>query len=110
MAIKKRFRDLIERSPVDLNPPEAIVLTYCVCCVGNNACGWNGWTVEAALRHGEVLRTEDMLLLYDADQRCPRCGNETFRTGSSFEYNINPIPLAGELSADIEILPVEYED
>jgi len=71
----------------DLETPDYAWLTYAVCVLTEDACGWGGWILEGVFKKtGErhATGTGDKLLPGgDDEQICPRCGRTLFRTEAS---------------------------
>ena len=81
MAFPAKFRHLLELTADDLDMPDYLWLTYAVCAVTAEGCGWGGWMIDAAFhRDGQkhATGTGDRLLSAVDEQVCPRCGHETF--------------------------------
>ena len=104
MPFPRKYQHLIEIGLGGVDAPDYVWLTYAVCAVTAEGCGWGGWMIEAALRHdGEKHPTSigDRLLPAVDDQICPRCGRETYRTGAT----IRLVPSADQSSP---LASVEY--
>jgi hypothetical protein len=114
MALPRKFQHLIELSEADVPRPDYVWLAYAVCATEVESCGWGGWMIEGAFqRTGErhPTGTGDRLLAAADDQRCPRCGRPTYRTGVT--QRLEP---AGAQEAtlrpgvDYEAVPPSYHD
>jgi len=113
MAFPAKFRHLLELTADDLDMPDYLWLTYAVCAVTAEGCGWGGWMIDAVFhRDGQkhATGTGDRLLSAVDEQVCPRCGRETFRT---VDLRVEPSadqtpPLRPGI--DYEVLPTEYDD
>src|SRR5689334_22688402 len=77
MPFPQKFRGLIEIREDEVNIPDIVYLSYSVCAVGNESCGWGGWTIESAKRVMDDAEQE----VFEADtgQKCPRCGRDLYR-------------------------------
>jgi len=108
MAIPKKFKHLIETKLQDVEVPDYIWLTYAVCAMERESCGWAGWMIEVAYKKTEEkypTRTGEKVLPAMMDQVCPRCGRTTFRTAASIQM----VPSGEPSRPDVECLPIEYE-
>jgi hypothetical protein len=115
MAFPAKFRHLIERTAAEVEKPDYVWLSYAVCAVTAEACGWEGWTIEAAFRRDgkkHPTGTGDRLVRAADEQICPRCGRQTFRT--EVELRVEPSadqsPPHGRAGIDYEVVPIEYEE
>jgi len=111
MALPRKFKHLIEIKLKDVEVPDYVWLTYAVCAVKKDSCGWGGWMIEAAFKKtGErhPTGTGDKLLPAMMDQFCPRCGRDLFRTAAS--VRMVPSEDQTEPMPEYECLPIEYED
>jgi len=114
MAFPRKFRHLIELTETDVPRPDYVWLSYAVCAVEQESCGWGGWMIEAAYERTAERHptgTGDRLLPAVDEQRCPRCGRETYRTGVT--QRLEPAddqapPLRP--GADYVIAPPVFED
>ncbi len=104
MAFPKKFRELIEIENGDIETPDYLWLTYAVCAVNEESCGWGGWMVEAVFKQSEENHntiTRDKILPSVDEQICPICKGEIYRTGANFKF---------DLSKDQETSLIEGED
>ena len=107
MPFPRRFQHLIEAELADVEGPDYVWLTYAVCAVSSDACGWGGWMIEAAFgRTGErhPTATGDKLVSAVDNQMCPRCGRQTYRTGASLRFE------ASEEQSPARRPGVDYEE
>lgn len=111
MRYPRKFQPLLETTIVDVEQPNIAWLTYAVCAMTYDACGWAGWILEAVFgvaREGETFRALPM----SDKQVCPRCGRMLFRTAASLRFELsddqtNPHGVAGK---DYEVTAMEYEE
>src|SRR5437762_656207 len=85
MRFPRKFRRLLEIERGDVEEPDYVWLAYAVCALSPEACGWGGWTIEAAFKETaerHATATGDRALPAAQDQLCPNCGGDTFRTGA----------------------------
>jgi hypothetical protein len=86
---RNRLQDL---TASDVIPPAYVVVTYAVCTVNENACGWAGWLLEGAFAISEdksgILANGDNPLPSVSVQICPNCGGTVFRTDTAQLYNL----------------------
>ncbi len=114
MGIPRRFKSLIETELKDVDIPDYAYLTYAVCAIDKESCGWAGWMIEAVFKKtGKEYPTGtgDKLLPAMMDQVCPRCGKVTWRTMASIVVvPSNDQELRAGARRDYDILEVEYDD
>jgi hypothetical protein len=86
MPFPEKFRALIELRENQVTVPDYVWLSYGVCAVEEDSCGWRGWIIESAwkLTGGDRHEVE---VEADAEQRCPLCG---YRTGVEKQFRLNP--------------------
>jgi hypothetical protein len=113
MAFPAKFRQLIELTAADVEKPDYVYLSYAVCAVTKEGCGWGGWMIEAAFRRdgkNHPTGTGDRLLSAADEQICPRCGGETFMT--EVDLCMEPVGETKRLrqGIDYEVVPIEYEE
>jgi hypothetical protein len=113
MPFPRKFRHLLELTAEQVEMPDYLWLSYAVCAVTSEGCGWGGWMIEAAFRRDgqkHPTGTGDRLVSAADEQDCPECGRETFRT---VELRVEPsADQSKHLRAgiDYEVAPMEYED
>ena len=115
MAFPRKFKELLETELDDVNVPDYLMLTYAVCGCFSDSCGWAGWIIEGALQKTKErysTGTGGKLLPADYEQRCPKCGKSTFRTGASIvmEPTPNPSKYKSLLAMEFKSDPMTYED
>ena len=114
MPFPKKFKTLLESELKDVEIPDYVWLTYAVCALERDSCGWGGWIIEGAFKKSAVQNatsTGDKLLNAADEQICPRCGKGLYRTAASVRYEPSKDqtrPLVPDV--DYEVLPLEYED
>jgi hypothetical protein len=109
MPFPRKFKQLLEIELTDVEHPDYLVLTYVVCACDPDACGWGGWTLEAAFREDSTAERGARALPSDSSQRCPRCGKVTFRTLVSVEYTPSEDQTRIEIGTD-NVAELDYED
>jgi hypothetical protein len=86
---RNRLQDL---TASDIRSPDYVVVTYAVCSVDENACGWAGWLLEGAFAISEdksgILANGDNPLPSVSLQICPNCGGTVFRTDTAQQYDL----------------------
>ena len=116
MGYPKKFKQLLESTLNDVERPDYVWLTYAVCAMTADACGWDGWTIEGAFKQTDKLyptATGDKALTSDNEnQRCPRCGRQLFRTQATIRLTPsgNQISTTGVPVIDYEVVPMRYDD
>src|SRR5579864_7803091 len=92
MPFPQKFRDLIELREGQLTIPDYVWLSYAVCAVEEDSCGWGGWIIESAWKTIGGKREEEVNA--DTDQCCPSCGKLLFRTEveKQFRFKSNAGP------------------
>lgn len=89
MPFPEKFRKLIELREEEIVVPDYVWLSYAVCVVEEESCGWRGWIIESAWKLvGESLKEVDVEA--DTEQRCPICGRQVYRTGIEKQFRLNP--------------------
>lgn len=112
MAFPKKFRSLLESTSENVTVPTYVFLTYAVCGMTPDACGWSGWVLDGVfevdgIRHNTA--TGDKLLSSISSQICPNCGRETFRTAATFE--LDQSESSHHIGSEPEnSTPLEYKD
>lgn len=113
MGFNKKFKHLLELELKDVEVPDYVIMTYAVCAVEREACGWGGWMIEAAFKRTEKkdwpTGTGDKLVETFDLQLCPRCGRETFRTDASIIVE-NPKPFVYEGPGAAPVQPIQYDE
>jgi hypothetical protein len=116
MLYPAKYRDLLELTLKDVEVPDYAWLTYSVCAMTKDACGWGGWIIEALFkRTGEhhATGTGDKVLPHaDEMQICPQCGRVLFRTSASVRMDLSAdqTPVHGQEGIDYEVSEMRYED
>ena len=112
MPYPKKYKNLLEIRLRDVEVPDYVFLTYTVCACDHNSCGWGGWMIEAGFKKDAAQHntaTGDRSLSVNSEQRCPKCGRETFRTMASVLFEPSEDQsLAREGSEEIAML--DYDD
>ena len=72
----KKLKELEDLSAADVIAPDFALLTFAVCTLGVDACGWGGWLLEAAWR----TEAEFSPVPAVTNQICPQCQKTLFRT------------------------------
>ena len=113
MAFPAKFKDSLELTLEEVERPDYLWLTYAVCGVYEDSCGWEGWVPEAIFRETAERHptgTGDKLLP-GLEDLCPRCGKRLFRTAASLRFEVSdeqtPVREPGK---DYEVAQMEYED
>lgn len=88
MAFPDKFRALVELGEKDVSIPDFVWLSYAVCAVEEESCGWRGWIIESAWKIDPKTRKE-MPVEADTHQRCPVCGRQLYRTGVEKQFRLN---------------------
>jgi hypothetical protein len=107
-----KFRALIETTLDGVEKPDYLWMTYSVCACSADACGWAGWTIEAAFkksRRPHPTGTGDKLLSAQDHQNCPVCGRDLFRTEASVKYEPSADQTTPAAGTPIVSVPLEYE-
>jgi hypothetical protein len=103
MPFPRRFQSLIETKPGDVVRPAYVWVTWLVCAVTTDSCGWAGWYLESA-------HTDTGAALPADDQRCPACGREAYRTIQyRYDFAVIQCPPHGEAGTDYGVVDIEYE-
>ena len=103
MTFPRKFKSLLEKTAKDVELPKTAGVTYAVCAVEQDSCGWAGWILES-------IKGANGELIADTDQICPQCGKQMFRT----EVSVKMEPSMNQTSdlvpgQDYEVAPMEYE-
>ena len=76
----------------DVYLPDYAILTYAVCAIDENGCGWGGWLLEGAFATSDakdgILANGDHPLPSIDLQICPNCRGEVFRTDTAQVYDL----------------------
>lgn len=116
MGFPAKFRDLLELTLQDVEVPDYAWLTYAVCGMTKDACGWGGWIIEGVFKttaeHHATGTGDKALPSGEELQRCPRCGGELFRTSASVRMtpSEDQTPVHGTPGIDYEIADMHYEE
>ena len=115
MPYLRRFKKLLETELTDVVRPDYMWLTYAVCAVSRDACGWGGWIIEGVFQirpHGNDQPRTDIVLNANEQQICPICGEVVYRTGASlrFEPSLDQTHTWAQPGIDYDIAPMEWED
>lgn len=115
MILPAKYRHLRDLTASDIEQPDYAWLTYAVCGVADDACGWHGWIIEALFKQTEKrypTGTGDKLLDADDCDACPRCGGALFRTEVSvrFERSADQTPVHGRAGVDYEVAAISDGD
>ena len=110
MGFPRKFKELLEIEPCDVDRPDEAWLTYAVCATEKDSCGWGGWMLEDIRKNADG-KDSSLVLPAFCEQVCPRCGKETFRTGATLKF-VPSSDQTGRLVAgvDYEELPIEYDE
>ena len=110
----KKFKKLIEIQKNDIDNPDYIFLTYAVCAVQADSCGWGGWVIEAAYQKSDKkyqTSTGDKLLPTCYCDVCPKCGNQLFRTDACILLEPSQKEISSLLiKMDYQQVPIQYDD
>ncbi len=89
-------KSLEEIEAADVTAPDYAVLTFAVCTLSENACGWGGWLLEGAFAISEaksgILWNGDNPMPAVTLQICPNCRGELFRTDTAQVYRLEGLP------------------
>ena len=104
MKFPSKYRKLLETKLGEVNLPSEVWLTYAVCGLYQESCGWTGWIIES------VIDNKGKQLSAANEQKCEVCGKSMFRT----EATIKLIPASDQtpkliLGRDYEVSQMEYE-
>jgi hypothetical protein len=104
MPFPEKFRALIELREGQVSIPDYVWLSYAVCAVDEESCGWGGWIIESAWKTtGEAVEQ----VRADTDQRCPVCGEPLFRTEIEKQFRFNP-DAAPKIDYPYETVPIKF--
>ena len=108
MAFPRKYKNLIETEKEDVTTPSHAWITYCVCAVNYNSCGWGGWSLEAIF-HNPNANAGEKILEAQTNQVCPVCGGETYRTGVSYRFDLSSNQASPD-NFEYNGLPMEFTD
>ena len=87
---RKRLMNL---TPKDIELPDYAVLTFAVCALDADACGWGGWLSEGAFimvpDGSGILQNGDNPLPSVTAQICPNCGRTLFRNDTAQVFELS---------------------
>ncbi len=114
MGFPRKFKALLETKLNDVESPDYLWLTYAVCAMSTDACGWGGWIVDGAFKKTDEKHptgTGDKLLNTACEAKCPQCGKDLFRTEASVRYepSEDQTPVHGLPGVDYDVSPIEYD-
>lgn len=111
MKFPRKFKNLLEIELKDVDSPDEAWLTYAVCALKNDSCGWGGWMLEAALKRPNSDGSFTAISASD-EQICPRCGRQTFRTGATLKFvqSSDQTDPSGVPCVDYEVTTIEYDE
>ena len=84
MPFPLKFKTRLELSKEEVDTPSEAWITYAVCGCEPEACGWEGWILEAV-----ASGIEKKQLRIDDSQRCPSCGKPLFRTEATYRFSVS---------------------
>lgn len=115
MAFPEKFRHLLEIELRDVDTPDHAWITYAVCGLTPDACGWQGWILESLFKKDakETNANADQqpLPIDNFEQRCPRCRRLLFRTSATMRFapSANQASPQGRPGVDYDTSPLDYE-
>lgn len=104
MPFPAKFRHLIEAREDQVKVPDYVWLSFAVCAVEEDSCGWGGWMIESAWKAIENAESE---VTADTDQRCPNCGKPLFRTEVEKQYVLNS-KAGPKISFEYDTAPIQF--
>ncbi|HTG32019.1 MAG TPA: hypothetical protein VLB76_03735 [Thermoanaerobaculia bacterium] len=116
MSFPAKYRGLLELTLKDVEVPDYAWLTYAVCGVTSDACGWGGWIIDGIFKQTaehHATGTGDKALPNGDDlQTCPRCGRTLFRTSASIRMTLSAdqAPVHGVPGVDYDVADMQYDD
>lgn len=116
MSFPAKYRHLLELTLKDLEAPDYAWLTYAVCALTEDSCGWGGWIIEGVFKKTEDRHptgTGDKALPNgDGCQTCPQCAHQLFRTSASIRMtpSEDQRPVHGVPGVDYEVTEMEYSE
>jgi hypothetical protein len=106
MSFPEKFRALVELREGQVTVPDYVWLSYAVCAVEEDSCGWRGWVIESAWKIvGEDLK--EIEVEADTEQGCPVCGKQAFRTGVEKQFRLNP-DAGPKITYPYETAPITF--
>lgn len=113
MGFPRKFKERLELELKDLERPDYLWLTYAVCGVEKESCGWEGWIVESVTTKAEedqpTGKWKRPLPIRDYD--CVECGRPLFRTGASLRFEVSADQTPHwVLGVNYEAEEMEYDD
>lgn len=106
MAFPEKFRALIELKEEQVTVPDYVWLSYAVCATEDDSCEWQGWIIESAWKVVGDERKE-IEVEADAEQHCPRCGKQLYRTGVEKQFQLNP-HAGPKITFPYRTTPIKY--
>ena len=82
MPFPQKYKGLIELSHDQVEQPTHAWVSYSVCAVEEDSCGWQGWILDGVFK-------DDVLLPSDDDLSCPKCGRSLYRVGVEYKLDIS---------------------
>lgn len=104
MPFPEKYRTLIELQDDQVTVPDFVWLSYAVCAVEEDSCGWRGWIIESAWKGVGKNRQQ---VEADTEQCCPVCGKRLYRTAVEKQFQLNPTG-GPKLEYPYEEVPVTY--
>ena len=90
--------------------PDEVWLSFALCVVEEDSCGWAGWIIESAWKSRGTGGATDRRAVAAADsQKCPNCGKTSFRTALEKQYMLNPVQPP-KLDYSYDSVPLVFED
>jgi hypothetical protein len=106
MPFPEKFRALIELRDGEVVVPDYVWLSYAVCAVEEESCGWRGWIIESAWKVvGED--SKEVEVEADSEQCCPVCSKQVYRTGIEKQFRLNP-NAGPKIGYAYETVPVTF--
>jgi len=108
----RKFRELLETK--DAVRPLHVALRHVVCARDVEACGWQGWMLEAAWRapvdEAEAAREPYERLVPIAAHRCPRCGRRLVESDVEGQDLVACEDPHAAFRFDYDVAAIEYRD
>lgn len=105
MPFPEKFRALIELREGQVTIPDYVWLSYALCALDEDSCGWGGWIIESAWKTINENREEEVKA--DTEQRCPVCGKQVFRTEVEKQFRFNP-EAGPKIDYPYETVPIKF--